>query len=298
MIEKVQENNRIKRSHFSLPKFSNSREKIKWSRLQETIYRLLNSDRNDYITKVFGGKAFCVSINGKKILYTGLNERLKKVIWPEIQENPMMRSNEDVKKRSTQKKYSVRKKAAARDCKGFGHKHGSTVHAEMETYGEFCRTGKSIDWLEKNIPDPDPCTTRFITLINSEGWIPVASEFMIYDEDWRIATSIDMIVYDTIKMDLIILEFKTGYENEEYGPHPNDDNLPVPFDRLSNCPLIRHQFQLLGMVRILERKYDVKGLRSYIIRACPKSKVTEKIGPCDWCRDPDYIRNVDQCMMD
>lgn len=298
MMREVNDNNKKKRHYVSSQKFTALSDKIRWDDLQENIHRLLNSDRNKHIKKVFNGKAFCVDKSGKSILYTGLNERLKKILWPETEGNPMKRSYEDVKRRATTKKYSVKHKTVAKDCKQFGHKHGSTVHREMEIYGDFCRFNKGMNWLNTNMPDPDPCTTRFISTINSKGWIPIASEFMIYDEEWRVATSIDMIVYDPVEKDIIILEFKTGFENEEYGPHPSDPKLPVPFDGISNCPLMRHQFQLLGMIRILQRNYGMHGVRSYILRACPKSKQTETIGPCNWCGDRDYIKNLDECMID
>lgn len=297
-MSEVSDNNKKKRHYVTNQKFSDPNDKKRWGALQKDIYMLLNSERNKHISKVLGGKAFCVNTSGKNVLYTGLNERLKKVLWPNTEGNPMKRSYEDVKRRSTTEKYSVKKKSVARNCKGFGSKHGSTVHQEMEIYGEFCRNDKGIEWLTTNLKDPDPCTARLIATINSEGWIPIASEFMIFDEDWRIATSIDMVVYDPVEMDVIILEFKNGFENEEYGPHPNDPKLPVPFDRLTNCPLMRHQFQLLGMIRILERKYGMHGIRSYILRACPKSNHTEKLGPCNWCSDANYIKNLDECLMD
>jgi len=273
--------------------FPNLEAKIKWERCMDKIQRLLSSPRNDMISQTLNNRAFLVRQPGRvPLLYTGLKERQKQHWWPNTEENPFRRTQEDRKSRSTTKYHTV-KQGKPVGCKHFGAKHGSTVHEEMEMFFKAVRTGK-IDHLR----DLDPCTCRLIFLIHKYGWIPIASEFRIWEEDWRVATSIDMLVYCPKRCKLFIVEFKTGYESEEYKHHPNDKRLPQPFHKLPNCPLVRHQFQLLGMVRILHRKYGVMVDDGYILRSCPKAKGSEKKALMDWCKDLNYIHNFDIGMLE
>jgi len=270
-------------------------EGLKFLDLKEKVERLLDSPRNSKIKQRLDFKAFCVKEDQKIIYYSGLRERLKKNWWSNTEENPIKRNRQEMKLRSTSKFYSSKKKTFG--CNSFGAVHGSQVHKQMElfTLSFMMKNGKR--WLFENVKTPDVCTLRIIRLLDKEKWIPIASEFKIWEEDWRVATAVDMIVIDTKTNELVILEFKCGYEGEEYGAHPTDEYLPEPFQMLPNCPLVRHTFQLLGMKRILERKYNVKVDQAYIIRLCPKMRTVEKIGLCNWCTDEDNIYNLDYGMM-
>jgi len=255
----------------------------------------LDSPRNSKIKQTLDFKAFCVKEEDKFVYYSGLRERLKKNWWPNTEENPIKRNRQEMKQRSTKKFFSTKTKTFG--CNAYGAIHGSQVHKQMELFTQSFTRNDGKKWLFERIQTPDVCTLRIIAMLEKEKWIPIASEFKIWEEDWRVATAVDMIVIDTVRDELVILEFKCGYEGEEYGAHPHDVYLPEPFQQLPNCPLVRHTFQLLGMKRILERKYQLIVDQAYIIRLCPKMRTVEKIGLCNWCLDDDNIYNLDYGMM-
>jgi hypothetical protein len=262
----------------------------------EEIKQLLNSPRNLKIKKTFNYRAFCVINDEKTLLYSGLRERLKKVLWINTEENPMKRNKTEIIKRSTPAFYNPKSKSSERVCSTYGATHGIKVHQQLQQFTNCFYETNGMDKIYEEILDPDMCTINIVSAIYKENWIPIASEFMIWQEDWRVATAVDMIVLDTKTSELIVLEFKTGYESEEYEVHPNDEFLPEPFDNLVNCPLIRHMFQLIGMICILNKKYGTNINRGYIVRSKPKAKTVELIGLCDWCKDLDFIRNLEITM--
>jgi|WetSurMetagenome_2_1015567.scaffolds.fasta_scaffold42514_2 hypothetical protein len=269
----------------------------RWETCQNKMVKLLQSERNAKISRTFNGTAFTVDFRDRHTLYRGIKERLKERIWPDTEENPLKRDRKDVERRKDHELHS-NKKGKAKDCKAFGSAHGEMVHNEMEIYCTFITEKKPQDWLNQNLPDPDPCTARIISALDNENLIPIRSEFMIWDEDWRVATSIDMLAYDYKKYRFVLIEFKTGYENEIYGPHPTDEPLPKPFHQILNCPLIRHQMQLFGMIRMIKRKYKIMMDGAYLIRVCPKSNGTQILGLCDWFNDKNNQENFDMMMMD
>lgn len=280
---------------FERPKhFESDASFRKWERCQNKMQKLLYSKRHAQIRRVQDGRAFSVFIDGKNILYTGLRPRLKSVLWPLTEEDPKRQTPEEVKARKSTEFKSIKSTYKAKDCKLYGAKHGSLVHKQMEQYFSCFVSGNQEDALK----DPDPCTVRLISSIADNGWIPVASELEIWDKEWRVATSIDMVVYDPKEFELVLLEFKTGKENQEYGPHPSDKKLPYPFQEITNCPLVRDEFQLFSMNRILARCYGVTVDESFILRARPKAGGTDKIGLFEWCTKKKYKDFLDTTMLD
>lgn len=264
---------------------------------QKKILKLLESEKNCLISKTLNGSAFCVNVDGKELLFRGLKERLKERLWPNTEENPLKRQRNDAKIRSSTKFYQ-NKKGMAIGCKTYGSSHGELVHKELELFSSYLSKRKTAEQLQNSLQDPDPCTARIVNMLEKEHFFPVASEFMIWEKNWRVATAIDMIAYNYKQDKMVLLEFKTGYENEEYGPHHSDSVLPKPFSDLINCPQIRHQLQLFAMVQMLLHNYDIHADSYYIIRACPKSNSTEKFGLCYWFQDTENQQNFNQMMLD
>jgi hypothetical protein len=187
------------------------------------------------------------------------------------------------------KKYNPKFK---RICPTFGKEHGSQVHKEIEIFvREFTKTQK-FDSFYKYVKQPDPCTVRIIQKCLDENWYPIVSEFKIYDEDIKIATSCDLIVCDQKTLKLILIEIKTGYEDEMYGKHPTDKTFKRPFQKITNCPLFRHHFQLLSMQIMLQKKYKITVDAAYILRSMPKEKTLEVYSSPVWARNKDYKSNL------
>jgi hypothetical protein len=259
------------------------------------IGKLVNHKRNAYISLInvgiYGDKAFSIKDpkTGKQTLYPGLTKKLKRVFYPEIEENPMKKN----KQNSAQRKHAYYKASKQeRSCPKYGKDHGKQVHQELELYTNMLSCGKKIKDFTKSVPIPDPCTIRIITMCARKGWYPLVAEQMIWDEDMRVATAIDMIVTDVTTGKLILLELKTGYEGEEYGPHPSDGKFPEPLNDITNCPMFRHMLQVTSMLSILYRKYKVTIDDAYIVRAMSKERRVECISMPKWCRIKSYRDNV------
>ena len=254
------------------------------------VSKLLNHPRNDYIIlqkTSEKGVAFCIiDKNGKKYLYSGLTKKLKRLLYPDLEENPW---NMNPKARQG-KHYKIKYK---RGCTTFGAVHGSSVHAEIELFvKEF---GKTQNWnnFMKLVPNPDPCTCRIIQKCLDSNWYPIFSEFKLFNEDWRTASAIDLLVVDQNKWELILIEIKCGYENEVYTTHSEDKMFKAPFNDIINCPKNRHTMQVLSMILMLKKKYGITITQSYILRSLPKAKILEVIPLPKWAKGKEIRRNLD-----
>jgi hypothetical protein len=239
------------------------------------IDALLKHPLNDHVK--FQGRSFAV--DGRA--FPGLTTRLHDVYWPQTDENPKTRSKADRDRRQPLKFYEP-KTQRDRRCKGTDAKHGKRVHAEVCRYINQFVSGKrmnaSVRW--------DPCTIRILTVILNKEWLPVAGEFAIYDKSHKIATACDGLFVSLKTGGLILLEFKTGYEGEEYGPHPSDEAMRYPLERLPNCPKNRHILQLFAMVIIMRDVYKTSVSEAYVVHSCARKKHTALVGLPSWAGDP------------
>lgn len=253
------------------------------------VTKLLNHSRNDSISLVRTsekGAAFSVrDKRGNHHLYTGLTKKLKRLLYPDLEENPWYKERGARQPAHYQPKYK-------RVCEKFGKDHGTQVHSEIEIFvNEYKRTN-TFRSFELRVPHPDPCTSRIIQTCLDKNWYPVSAEFKIYDEDARTATAVDMIVVDQNSWKLVLIEVKTGYEDEVYGPHAQDSKFKRPFEKITNCPLFRHQFQLVSMMIMIQKKYKIAMDDAYLLRSLPKSRTIETISLAKWARNKDYKENL------
>ena len=247
----------------------------------QKIKNLYNNIRNSYIRKVKYGyhTAFEVETpTTKKLLYSGLTTRLKSILYPELEENPFLKKSTEQRK---SKYYTSKKKI--KNCLAYGKEHGTLVHSQLEYFVKKKKENPNITIYDV-IETVDECTLRIISLCEKKEWSFVDSEFMIYDEQSRVATAIDLLVYHKKTDKLILIELKSGYTSEVYGFHKNDSKFIAPFDNITNCPKNRHMLQLMAMREILARKYKIKVDESYILRVMPDSKNTISLIPLEeWC---------------
>jgi hypothetical protein len=185
---------------------------LKLQKIDKKLKLLAESDRSTMIKLVKAGfhTHFCVSISGSKVKYTGLKPRIKEVYYPELEENPI--KNKNKRKLEKNKPGPSNQKS---ECPSYGIDHGEAVHSQMEQF--FHITGlkkKSVETFFDCVMDIDPCTKGFINFISMKKWSIVSSEYSIFDEDLKIATKIDMLVFDPVSIELILVELKTGYEGE------------------------------------------------------------------------------------
>lgn len=249
-----------------------------------------------------GRKVYCVRqrviISGKaekymSTPYGGLTERLMLAFHPDTSENPIEKGKRN-KELGGREPIDKEKKKSHKEnpCSKFGAQHGTMVHNQFERITAMLTSNAGFEKYEKMSEDIDNCTSSFIDICISRRWFPVKSEFIVYDEDLKIATAIDMLLVDVTTWKLIAVEFKTGYEGEEYTMHPNDVNFGSPLSSLTNCPLNRHFLQLMTMTIILEKKYQTKVDESYVVRMCPKLGVIEIFEEPDWCKMNYFKRTI------
>lgn len=263
----------------------------KMAAVQKKIHTLLNHERNKWIYKRdcgMGKVAFAVSKPpaNKEILFSGLTKRLKQVLYPDTQENPMMRSKQDHR---AHRYYAprIRKKEKTSFCNMSGSDHGRLVHGQLDYYIKKLQTNRTLT-IDQCFPNGtyDKCVLSILNLFHIKQWDVVATEHAIADDTCRVATAIDIVVFEKTTNKMILLELKTGYESEEYGAHPDDPMFPSPFDKYANCPKNRHMLQVMGMKEILSRQYHIHVDESYILRILPNSNsraVVVKLAP--WAKE-------------
>ncbi len=263
---------------------------------RKKIMRLVNHKRNDQIKLVTVGykKAFTINFgNNKDYLYPGLTKRLHQTFYPELEEDPTKKRKDTPEgERTKVQSPFYQPSKLPRTCKLFGKDHGTQVHGELEKFTNYIINGQGKDKFFSDVSDPDPCTLRVLSYLESKKWIPILSEHKIWDEDLRLATSVDMIALDMRTGKVIMIELKTGYEGEIYGPTENDPKFPAPLETITNCPLNRHMLQLLSMDLILKKKYGISLDELCIIRSLSKQKSVQKISPPGWTRTKVYRENV------
>jgi len=193
-------------------------------------------------------------IGGK--VASGLLRRLEKTTgW--TQTNPRSRSYAETKRRASHDK------KLDRSCSTWGEVHGSRVHEEV---AEACRAISRLRNLRPGIRKRDPCTERILKFLHARKWIPVAPELPVGARG--LATAVDLVAVDARTGDMLALEFKTGYEGEEYGVKAGDKHLPMG---MRDCPRDRHELQLAATCLLMPVQPD----RAYIVKPCSRARGIE-----------------------
>lgn len=276
-------------------KFKGSKE---FTTCMNKVDKLLNHPRNNLISQVKFSefrKAYLVS-GPRSRYYPGLTKTLRAIFYPDTSDDPIERTARN-KELGGRAKNSYVPSGMKTPCSLFGKAHGSLVHSQFEMVTECIKQSKSFESIDKLFPDGmDPCVAGFIEYCKRREWFPLRSEFMIYHEQYNVATGIDMLLLDTVNWKLISAEFKTGYEGEEYEEHDNDTMLKPPLDMIINCPKNRHFLQSIVPYLILKEKYGVILDEMYTVRLCPKMDIIETYTLEDWCLDKNILNNIDFVM--
>jgi hypothetical protein len=253
---------------------------------KKPVEKLLLNERNKRI--IHQGSCFYM-INKKTGKYEplkGLLPSLKKAFWPEtnfytvsstIAGQKRKRSNTSTRRRGRNNKNI--KQIAVPHNKGrhFGSIRGSQVHKQLEDF--ILLDKKNFD---KKYGRLHIWTKRILLYIIEQEWQPIFSEFHIFDEDLRIATSIDMICI-TPEGKLIILEFKTGYSG--YWRKSNKgERISGPLKSImANNPLNRAKLQLAFSMLFLIKHHQIVNMEGWIIRIDQKELEAIKLD-CNFLR--------------
>jgi len=216
-----------------------------------TAISLLTHERNKKIINT-SGAYYHLDKEGKYRILSGLLPRLRSVYWPGSSIYQQMKSV----------KTAPRAKQAKHASKGrfAGVIRGSQIHKELRDF--VVLDGKNF---KKNHKRLHPFSSRILrVIVETMKWMPFLPEHDIYDEDWGVGTSIDMICLDKDGR-LILLEFKTGYK--DYFENP-DGYMQHTLARMSNTIQNQATMQLTSAALILEKKYHVpvEQMRLYVIR--------------------------------
>lgn len=219
---------------------------------------LLSNVYNKRIIHTNGAYYYRNSKNEYKIL-TGLVPSLKRCFWPNVNINNIMKNP---KKVITKKKTTTKKKNKRKGGHFYGSIKGTKVHEQIE---DFVLLDKK-NFLKKHI-GLHPWSKRILNhIVDKMKWIPLKSEYNIYDESLMIGTSIDMICVDLSNGKLILLEFKTGYKT--YFEN-NDGFMEHSLYLMKNSPLNWATIQLVFSIIMLLKQVQhlrLSDIEAYVIR--------------------------------
>jgi hypothetical protein len=143
----------------------------------------------------------------------------------------------------------------------YGTIKGTKVHEQLE---DFVLLDKK-NFLKKH-NGLHPWSKRILSHITEVmKWIPLKSEYNIYNETLMIGTSIDMICVDPKNGKLILLEFKTGYRN--YFEN-NDGFMSHSLYLMKNSPLNWATIQLVFSIIMLCKQSGMRlrDIEAYVLR--------------------------------
>jgi len=142
----------------------------------------------------------------------------------------------------------------------YGRIKGEEVHEELQDFIELDKK----TFLKKH-PVIHEFTKRILLFIRQQNWIPFISEFMVFDEDIRVGTAIDLVCLDIATGKVIFLEFKTGYEGyfDRYTSY-----MRKSLSKLTNSPSNQAHIQLITSVLITMKSHriTVDEFEMYVIR--------------------------------
>ena len=90
-----------------------------------------------------------------------------------------------------------------------------------------------------------------IQLFNTRKWEPLSSQLAVAWQDARLATRLDLVLLDTIRNQILIVEIKSGCGYREL----TNDNMHHIFPRISNSALHQHQLQVLIGHMLFKKTY-------------------------------------------
>ncbi len=230
--------------------------------------------------KVHGQKLLCNERNerichrGRAFYYTdledtyhcakGLLPTLSYIYWPDFDVKEVTKKEKTYSRGGKRKGMKTKKVFPSQKEKKRGRFYGiikgSEVHTEIQDFIELDKNA-----FTKKHPVIHEFTRRILLFINKRGWIPFISEFKTFDEDLRIATSIDLVCLDIVTGKLIFLEFKTGYEGyfDRYTGYMRNS-----LNKLTNSPSNQAHIQLITSVLITMKSHriSVDEFEMYVIR--------------------------------
>ena len=183
-----------------------------WRRCAAKLARLMNHARNAHVT-LNGNDGFTVTEprREKSRRYTGLTKRLKARWWPDTNENPRARGKADrTPSRSgavsrsgiaSRSAFVVPTPASVRTCATSGAEHGSLVHDQLHAPSGTCARWAPGGHAQVHAFVPHPRSVRAARArrARGQGLDAGGERVQIWNEDWRVATAIDLLCVDVVR---------------------------------------------------------------------------------------------------
>lgn len=143
--------------------------------------------------------------------------------------------------------------------------------------------------LRCRVPEPRLLVQTFLDM----GWLSIASQLPVAWSDARLATKIDLVLYEPSTMTILVVEVKTGYG---YRRCPTKNGyLRYIHPRVNNSPLHQHQLQALIGKELFSRTYTtctrdkIESVLIYISSACEIEMIREQDFSVKYTTDIDNI---------
>ncbi len=155
--------------------------------------------------------------------------------------------------------------------------HGKAIDGDLrcyvmygpDNYGRHCTSGA-----------PDRCSAALVELFQERGWEPVASQMTIGDVSVGIGTQLDLLLMDTAKRQLALIELKATTRFDDAAACSFETGrtcLSQPFPAgIPSSALTHAQLQLAVQHRILLEQFAIGIGQSYVIRVGPVFSASER----------------------
>jgi len=253
--------------------------------LTRSTKQLLYHKRNEEI--FHDGRGFILRSRRSRRL-VGLLPFLKGKLWSDYDFRKISQIKKKITKNPSNKKktpgtYRVNDNV---DRRFDGILTGNKVHQQINDFVSL----SNFSFRRKN-GTIHPWSRVILEKIFEYKWVPLASEFMVYDEDIGIATKIDLIClsYETGTKCLVFIELKTGYDGIfllSYGA------MAKPFSRYGNSYKNQASFQITCGYILAKHKYGFDAPSALCVLNYNKSGWITKTMVC-----PSFINSVEKWIL-
>lgn len=207
----------------------------------------------------------------KNLSFNGISKRLKKTFWKH--RIAPSASNSKSKTASKNAERKIPRNATGCYHGGSTAAHGRKVHTDFQRLVNAIRLPLNKSGGIPYVSKVDPCAYRLMNRMLMEGWVPVKSEFCIFDEHLRIATAVDCIAWDIKNRRGVLIEIKTGHEGQyNYESNDGKTKLLEPLTKIPDSPLNRAAVQLTVSLLMILRRYDIRFDTAAVIRPRSRTK--------------------------
>lgn len=267
---------------------------------QEKVLRVITDEKIAHMTRANGAYAYVNRKTDQVVIMSGITSLLKDIFWYELNMNKLKKemnqekknnNNNDITKSgiitssgkfqsdeeiarmyALQLQLEIARQTPYLDdnekkfrknpftAKIMGLEKGERIHDQIKKVTQFGLKG----FLELQGPDQCEKCVKFLfeKMDNDWSWIPLCSEFIVYDMYHRLATAIDLLVYDKQEKVITLVEIKTGYEGFfEKGTSSMKCGLGWV-----NSPLNQSKVQLIATSILFERLFPyLKDMQLYVV---------------------------------